>query len=108
MRGEKLGISLGIVSVLLSLMAYVLGSAPFTPALVITYVSIPTAFMAFLLGAARLAILAVYFGTLAWFTVPLSAALPLRIDYLLALCFALGCILGLFFYANYRRTRSAN
>jgi hypothetical protein len=92
---------------LLSLTAYVLGSAAFHPALILTYVSVPAAFVAYLLGALRLPILAVYFGALAWFVVSLSEALPIRLDYLLALCFVLGCILGVFLYANYHRVRAA-
>jgi hypothetical protein len=105
--GEKFGVWLGGFALLLSLIAYILGSAPFTPAIVLTYVSVPAAFLTYLLGASRLSILAVYFGALAWFVVPLSEALPIRLDYLLALCFGLGFVLGVFLYANYRRVRAA-
>ena len=52
--------------------------------------------------------LAVYFGVWAWFTVPVSESLPIRIDYLLALSFVFGCILGVVLYANYRRVRTAH
>jgi hypothetical protein len=107
MIGEKPGLWLGSIALLFSLIAYVLGSAAFHPALLITYVSVPAAFLAYLLGASRLPILAFYFGVLAWFVVPLSKSLPIRLDYLLALCFVLGCILGVFLYANYRRVQAA-
>jgi hypothetical protein len=102
-----LGCWLGGIALVLSLIAYVPGSAAFHPALILTVVSVPAALLACLLGASRLPILAVYFGALAWFVVPLSKALPIRVDYLLALCFALGCILGVFLHANFRRVRAA-
>ena len=105
--GEEAGLWLGGIALFLSLIAYILGWAPFHPAVILTYVSIPAAFLAYLFGASRLPILAVYFGVWAWFTVPVSEALPIRIDYLLALCFSFGCILGVFLYANYRRVRAA-
>lgn len=104
---EKFGLLLGGFALLLSLIAYILGSAPFTPAILLTYVSVPAAFLAYLMGVSRLPILAVYFGALAWSVVPLSDALPIRLDYLLILCFVLGCIFAVFLYANYRRVRSA-
>ena len=108
MSGKKSGLWLGCVALLLSLIAYTLGSAAFHPALIVTYISIPAAFLSYLLGASRMPILAVYFGALAWVVVPLSESLPLRIDYLLVFFFALGCILGVFLYANYHRIQTAN
>ncbi len=105
--GEEAGLWLGGIALFLSLIAYILGWAPFHPAVILTYVSIPAAFLAYLFVASRLPILSVYFGVWAWFTVPVSEALPIRIDYLLALCFSFGCILGVFLYANYRRVRAA-
>ena len=105
--GAKAGAWLGGIALLLSLIAYALGSAPFSPALILTYISAPAAILAYLLGASRLPILAVYFGALAWYVVPLSEALPIRLDYLLALFFLLGCILGVILYANYRSVRAA-
>ena len=105
--GKKFGLLLGGFATLLSVVAFILGSAPFTPAIALTYVSVPAAFVSYLLGASRLPILAVYFSALTWFTVPLSEVLPVRVDYLLALCFVLGCILGVVLYANYRRVRAA-
>ena len=107
MSGEKWGLMLGCIALLLSFTAYALGSAAFHPALLLTYSSVPLAFFAYLLGSSRIPILAVYFGALAWFVVPVSKALPLRIDYLLALFFTIGCILGVLLYANYRRNRAA-
>tara|TARA_R110002124_G_scaffold285073_1_gene463162 strand:- start:967 stop:1293 length:327 start_codon:yes stop_codon:yes gene_type:complete len=107
MIGEKSAVWLGGVALVFSIIAYVLGSAAFHPAMVLTYASAPIAFLAYLFGASRLPILAVYFSVMAWFVVPLSKALPVRIDYLLALCFVSGCILGVFLYANYRHSRAA-
>ena len=104
---EKIGLLLGVLALLLSLAAFILGSAPFTPAIMFIYVSVPAALIAYLLGASRLAIIAVYFSACACLVVPLSEVLPVRLDYLLALCFVIGCSLGVFLYANYRQIRSA-
>lgn len=104
---EKSGLSLGGFALFVSLIAHILGSVPFHPTLILTYVAIPAAFLAYLLGASRLPILTVYFGVLAWFIVHISKVLPIRIDYLLALCFVFGCISGAFLYAHYRRVRAA-
>ena len=105
---EKSGLWVGGIALFFSLIAYVLGWAPFHPAVILTYVSIPASFIAYLCGASRLPILAVYFGVWAWFTVPVSESLPIRIDYLLTLCFVFGCIIGVVLYANYRRVRTAH
>jgi hypothetical protein len=107
MSGEKWGMILGVIALLLSFTAYALGSAAFHPALMLTYSSVPIAFFAYLMGASRLPILAVFFGASAWFVIPVSKALSMRIDYLLALFFAIGCILAVFLYANYCRSHAA-
>lgn len=69
--------------------------------------SFPAALVAYLLGAWRLAILSFYFGVFAWFAVPVSEAVDIRLDYLLASLFVFGCILGVALYASYRRVQSA-
>ena len=42
-----------------------------------------------------------------WFAVPVSEAVDIRLDYLLASLFVFGCILGVALYASYRRVQSA-
>ncbi len=96
-----------LVVLLFSLLAFSVGSAAFHGALALTIFSTPIALVTLMLGAWRLSSLAIYFGGMAWLSLPLSNYLQWRIDYILLFSFFVGCVLGAIFYANYRRTVSA-
>lgn len=105
MRRITVGVSLGAMALILSSVAFVLGSAPFTPAIGLTYVSIPLAFVACLLGAWRLPVLAGHFGAMAWFTAPLSKSLSVYVDQMLLLSTVFGCSVGVILYVSYVRAK---
>ena len=94
---------LGSISAALALTSFILGSAPFTPALVLVFLAVPLALVSGLLGAWRLAAITVYFSIAAWIVVPISRELSFRIDYLLALTALLGAVIGGILYYGYKR-----
>lgn len=89
----KLSSSLGVLAILLALVAFVLGAAPFTPALALVFAAVPLALVSAFFGSWRLAAIAVYFSVAAAASVPLARELSLRIDYLLLLLGFLGALL---------------
>ena len=103
-RESRSAVWVGILALVLSLVAFALGSAPFTPSLVLTFLSIPLAFVAYLLGGWRLPALAIYFGVMAWLVVPISSLLPVAVDHLLIFSTVLGCILGCLLYNSFSST----
>jgi len=98
----KLSSSLGCIATLLSLFAFTLGSAALAPAMVLTFVALPLALAAALLGSWRLAIIAAYFSIAAWLVVPLSYAIDFRVDYLLVLAGAFGTLIAVRLYVGHK------
>ena len=103
-RYPRINLTLGWLALIFALLAYTLGSAPFTPAMVLLLLALPLALVTGLMGAWRLALVTVYFSTAAWFVIPLAKGLAFRIDYLLALMGLIGIILGGSLVYFYRRT----
>ena len=99
----KLSSSLGVLAVLFASVAFVLGSAPFTPALTLVFAAIPLAVVSAFIGSWRLALVAVYLSVVVWTSVPLANELSLRIDYLLLLSGMLGALLGAVLYYGHSR-----
>ena len=107
-RSQKLISTLGAIGLVMALLAFVLGSAPFTPAVLLTFISFPLAMLTALLGAWRLSIVTLYFSMLAWMTVPIAQELSVRIDYFLVIVGLVGLIIAGSLYYDYtpRRTSS--
>jgi hypothetical protein len=97
---------LGGVALALSVTAFTLGTAPFTPAMVLSVIALPLAVLSYILEARRLALLAVYWITASFLVVPLSRTLQFRLDYLLVLLGISGLVLTTVIYVTYSRTKS--
>lgn len=93
------------IALVLALLAFALGSAPFTPALLLTAIALPLAALAAWLGAWRQAVLALYFSCAAWAGVPLAQKLSVRIDYSLLFLAFLGLVGALVLYCGYEYSR---
>ena len=98
------GLVPGTLSLLLALLAYIFGSAPFTPTLALLLLALPLALLAGFMGAWRLALVTLYFSTSICFVVFLAGPLSLRLDYLLLLLSIVGTALAGGLFYCYRRT----
>lgn len=87
------------------MIAYILGSAPFTPALALLLLALPLALLSAFMGAWRLAVVTLYFATAICFIVFLAGSLSIRVDYLLAV---LGIALGGALFYFYQQTLPVN
>ncbi len=105
MREDRRGLTLGSIALLLSLIAFTLGSAPFAPAIVLGLLAIPLALLAALLGSWRLSLVSFYFANAAWLVVPTARALQLRIDYALVLFALFGLLIAVGLCCDYRRRK---
>lgn len=72
--------TIGVLALFLSLAAFYLGSAPFTPAVLLTAVSAPLAIIAIIVRAWRLGALALYFSIFALLTSPALVVGPFKSD----------------------------
>jgi len=88
-----------------SLTAFVLGSAPFTPALVLAIVAVPVALATSFYGTWRLSAITIYWAIAAFSAVPLSNALPIYTDTALVLLGLAGLLLSGVLYFNYARAK---
>ena len=67
------------------MIAFILSTAPFTPAMALSVIALPLAVLSYFLGTRRLALLAAYWITASFLVVPISQSLQFRIDYMLVL-----------------------
>lgn len=67
----------------------------------LTYLAMPLALCAYLLGAWRLPSLAAYFAAAAWLAVPLSKALSVYVEYVLLVFAVSGVAFGVLAYVSY-------
>lgn len=98
---------LGSITLIASITAFIVGSGPFTPGLVMAAVAIPLAVLIIFLGARRLALATLYWAVAAFMPVPLSRWTDFRVDYVLVFLGFVGILvtLGLYFhYMNARRS----
>ena len=95
------------IALVLSLIAFVLGSAPFTPALVLAIVAVPIALATSFCGTWRLSVTPIYFSIAAFSVVPLSNALPIYIDTALVLLGTGGLLLSGALYFSYAGAKPA-
>ena len=96
-------VTVASIALFLSLVAFLLGSAPFTPALVLSVAGLPMALYGLYRGAWRRSILALYWATAALLAVPLADVLRFRVDMVLSILGGCGLILAAAFWVNYRR-----
>jgi len=94
----------GSFALTLALIAFVLGSAPFTPALALLLLALPLALLSGFMGAWRLAVVTLYFSTTIGFVVFLAGSLSFRIDYLLASLGIVGLVFSGALFYNYKRS----
>lgn len=95
----------GSVALVLSMIAFVLGIAPLTPAIFLTVITLPLAVLSYILGTRRLALLTTYWIAASFLTVPVSQALQFQIDYLLVFLGIGGLALTAILYFKYRGTK---
>ena len=100
---NRLSKSAAILAMIMALIAFLLGSAPFTPALVLGAAALPLAVACIFFGAWRLSTLAIYWATAAFLAVPLASSMAIRVDYVLATLGAVGVVLSTVLYGSYRQ-----
>jgi hypothetical protein len=96
----------GGIALALSLISFVLGTAPFTPATFLSVVALPLAVFSYFLGARRLAMLTIYWITASFLVVPVSETLQFRVDFLLVILGIGGLVLTAILYVTHRSTIS--
>lgn len=94
---------IGIFAITLSWGAMVLGSAPFTPAVLLCGVTLPASLVIGVLGAWRLSLIGVWFGFSALIASPMSGVEPFRLDRFMVFVSLVGGILGIILAVHYRR-----
>ena len=99
---------LGGAALVLSVAAFILGTAPFTPAMFFSVIALPLAVLSYFLGARRVALLAGYWITASFLIVPVSRLFQIRIDYLLVLLGVSGLVLTAILFVAYNRTNSVS
>ena len=99
---------LGGIALAFSMIAFVLGTAPFTPGMFLSFIALPLAVLSYFLGARRVALLAGYWITASFLVVPVSRLFQIRIDYLLVLLGVSGLVLTAILYVAYNRTNSVS
>lgn len=98
-KSPRVGTVLGSIALAMALVSFALGSAPFTPALVLIFAAIPLALISGILGAWRLAVTSFYFSCAAWLTLPVAREASIRVDYLIAAFAVVGIgLAGILFY----------
>jgi hypothetical protein len=102
-KHQKMSITLGSIALVLALLSFVLGSAPFTPVMILVFISVPLAIISGYLGSWRLAVITIYFSVASLSVIPMSKELSFRIDYLLVLMGVAGAIIGGVLFYEYKR-----
>lgn len=98
----------GLVALVMALLAFMLGSAPFTPALVLTVPAVAVAVVSGLYGAWRFAVVAIYFSCAAWLPVLMARSFNVRLDYMLLALGILGLgVAGVLFHGHVRSVRAS-
>ena len=99
--------SLAGFALALAVIAFVLGSAPFTPAMILAVIAMPIAIASLCLGARRVSFIAIYWAIAAFLAVPLAHNLPIDVDDALILLGVGGLLLSAISYINYARANTA-
>ncbi len=89
----------------MALIAFVLGSAPFTPALVLAVIALPLAITCAFFGVRRLSAITIYWATAALLAVPISPLLQLEVEVFLSSLGVVGLLFSAFLYYSYTRSK---
>ena len=93
----------------MAVLAFVLGSAPFTPALALAVIALPVAIgCSFFFGVWRLSTITVYWSLAAFLAVPMSRNMGIRVDFSLVILGVVGLALSAFLYVSYMRSQPAS
>ena len=92
----------------MAVLAFVLGSAPFTPALALAVIALPVAIGCSFFGVWRLSTITVYWSLAAFLAVPMSRNTGIRVDFFLAILGVVGLALSAFLYVSYLRSQPAS
>jgi len=104
-RLSKFIVSLALI---MALIAFALGSAPFTPALILAIIALPMAIGCAFFGVLRLSIITVYWAIAAFLAVPMAGSFPIGVDVSLVILGIVGLSLSAFLYTNYERAKLVN
>lgn len=99
----RVSVFIAAISLALALTAFVLGSAPFTPALSLAFLAMPIGALGLHLGAARTSCLAFFWSFAALLTTPLANVLGIRFDVILVIFAAFGVLLAVTLFFHYHR-----
>jgi len=77
---KSVKITIGLLAVFISIAAYYLGAAAFTPAVLLAFLSVPLAIVSILIKVWRLGTLALYFSVIAVLTSPSFGIAPFTSD----------------------------
>lgn len=97
-----------IAALIMALIAFVLGSAPFTPAHVLAVIALPLAIVCSFFGVWRLSIITAYWALAAFLTGPAFHIRYVRVDIALLIFAAMGIALSVFLYFSYLRSRAVH
>ena len=95
-----------IVSLIMGVVAFVLGSAPFTPALMLAVVALPIVVVTIFQGAWRVSVMAAYYSVAALYTVPTADFIGLYVDKTLLILGVFGVVVGIVLFVEYIRGKS--
>ena len=91
----------GVLALLMAIISFVLGSAPFTPALFLAPLALGLGLVSAYLGYGRLAVVTGYWALAAVLSGPLARMWQLRIDGLLLVLVILGILLSAALFTSY-------
>ena len=94
------------IALALTMIAFVLGTAPFTPAMILAVIAIPIVITSLLLGAWRISLLAIYWAVAAFLTNPLAQKLSIGVDHVLIILGVGGLALSALCYFSYTSIRN--
>ena len=104
---KSVKITIGLLAVFISIAAYYLGAAAFTPAVLLACLSAPMAIASILIKVWRLGILALYFSVFAVLTSPTFGLSPLTSDSVFLKVACVGLALAVVLWFSWRRSTKA-
>ncbi|NNF17855.1 MAG: hypothetical protein HKN70_14015 [Gammaproteobacteria bacterium] len=102
---KRFGLWLGWVAAALAAVSALLSIAPFTPAIVLTALTLPGAVAATWLGARRLGVFGFYWIVLAFIAFPTIT--PSWLEVYVVIAYPLGLVLGVALYLHYRKSSAS-
>lgn len=100
-KNQHVGLWSGSVAAVLAVVSALLSIAPFTPAILLTALTLPAAVVAAWLGAWRLAAFGLYWTLLAIIAFPTIT--PTWLEACIGIFYLLGLVLGAVLYLQYRQ-----